>query len=124
MPEAQHAAKFQFVGGDLSLDFCNTVGGKRGGVGRENLHTLDDFVSWAEQANLLKLGQVDGLRRFVARCPSDAAELLSRATELREAIFRIFVSAADEENPSQEDMARLNAELSASLGRLRIGPTK
>src|SRR5262249_54022414 len=77
-----------------------------------------------EQAKLLKPDQVDGLRRFAARHPSDAAELLMRATELREATFRIFVAAADEENPSQEDMARLNAELSASLGRLQIGPAK
>jgi Conserved protein containing a Zn-ribbon-like motif, possibly RNA-binding len=124
MPESQSAPKFQFVSGDLSLDFCNTVGGKRGGIPREKLHSFNDFISWAEQAKLLKPNQVDGLTRFAARHPADAAPLLTRATELREAIFRIFLSAADEEKPSQQDMARLNAELSASLGRLRIAEAR
>jgi hypothetical protein len=32
MIETAPATKFQFVGGDLSLDFCNTMGGKRGGM--------------------------------------------------------------------------------------------
>lgn len=121
MPEVQPAPKFQFVGGDLSLDFCNTVGGKRGGIAREKLHSLNDFISWAEQGKLLKSEQAESLKRYTTRHPSDAAELLARASELREAIFRIFFSAAKEKKPAQEDMERLNAELSASLGRMRIG---
>jgi predicted RNA-binding Zn ribbon-like protein len=120
MLDAQSTPKFQFVGGDLSLDFCNTVGGKRGGIAREKLHSLNDFIAWAEQAKLLKPEQAEALRRFMAREPVESAELLTRATELREAIFRIFFSAAKEKKPAREDMARLNAELSASLGRLRI----
>src|SRR6266436_6762366 len=124
MPEVQPAPKFQFVGGDLSLDFCNTVGGKRGGIAREKLHSVNDFISWGEQAKLLTPNQAEVLRSYAARHPSEAAELLSRAIELREAIFRIFLCAADERKPAQEDMARLNAELSASLGRLRIGSAK
>ena len=124
MPEDPSAPKFQFVGGDLCLDFCNTVGGKRGGIAREKLHCLNDFISWAEQGKLLKPEQAESLKRYTARHASDAAELLVRAVELREAIFRIFVSAAAEEMPEQEDMDRLNAELSVSLGRLRVGPAK
>jgi predicted RNA-binding Zn ribbon-like protein len=124
MPQAQPGPKFQFVGGDLCLDFCNTVGGKRGGVAREKLHSLDDFIAWAEQAALLKPEQVEGLRRHAVRRPSDAAALLDRAIELREAIFRILLSASDQKAPPDKDMARLNAELAASLGRLRIGPAK
>jgi predicted RNA-binding Zn ribbon-like protein len=120
MPDAN--PKFQFVGGELSIDFCNTVGGKRGGIAREKLHSLNDFVAWAEQAKLLKLEQAEALRIDASCHPSKAAELLARAIELREAIFRIFVSAARDKTPAKDDMARLNAELAASLGRLRIGP--
>lgn len=121
MPEVQSAPKFQFVGGDLSLDFCNTVGGKRGGIAREKLHSLNDFISWGEQGKLLEPDQAESLKHHAARHPSEGAELLARTTELREAIFRIFFSAAKEKKPAQDDMARLNAELAASLGRLRIG---
>lgn len=121
MLETQPAPKFQFVGGDLSLNFCNTVGGKRGGIAREKLHSLIDFIAWGEQAKLLKLEQAEVFTSEAARHPAKAAELLTRAIELREAIFRIFLSASDGKKPAQDDMARLNAELAASLGRLRIG---
>jgi predicted RNA-binding Zn ribbon-like protein len=121
MPEAEPVPKFQFVGGDLSLDFCNTVGGKRGGIAREKLHSVKVFIAWCEQAKLLKLDQAEALTNYADRHPSDAAELLARATELREAIFRIFFSAAKDKTPAKDDLARLNAELAASLGRLRIG---
>ena len=123
MPEAQAAPKFQFVGGDLCLDFCNTVGGKRGGIAREKLHSLNDFISWAEQAALLKPDQAQDLRRY-ATVPSEASTLLVRATELREAIFRTLLSASQGKTPSKPDLACLNAELAASLGRLRIGRAK
>jgi len=122
MLETPAAPKFQFVGGDLSLDFCNTVGGKRGGIAREKLHSLNDFLAWCEQAKLLKLEQAEVFRSEAARRPAKAAELLARAVELREVIFRIFFTAAKDKTPARDDMARLNAELAASLGRMRIGP--
>lgn len=124
MYESEPAKKFQFVGGELCLDFCNSVGGKRGGIARENLHSVNDFISWAEQGGLLKPEQAEDLRRYPAVHPSEAAALLTRAIELREAIFRICLSVADQKRPSDKDMARLNSELAASLGRLRIGSAK
>jgi predicted RNA-binding Zn ribbon-like protein len=124
MSDSQPTPMFQFVGGDLSIDFCNTVGGKRGQIAREKLHSLNDLISWAEQGRLVKPDQAEMLKHYAARYPCESAELLTRATELREAIFRIFLSAAKEKRPAPDDMARLNAELSASLGRLRIGPLR
>lgn len=124
MAEVQPNPTFRFVAGDLCLDFCNTVGGKRGGVTREKLHSLGDFISWAEQAALLDSEQSEELRRYAARRPAEASALLARATELREAIFRILLSASKSNTPAKDDLARLNAELAASLGRLRIGRAK
>src|SRR5262249_18526513 len=63
------------------------------------------------------------LKRYTASQPSDAAELLTRATELREAIFHVVLSAAEAKTPPQPDLSRLNAELATGLGRLSIGPS-
>src|SRR5258706_243420 len=60
------AKKFQFVGGDLCLDFCNTMGGKRSGIPREYLNTIADFVSWCEQAGLIGLPEAKALLRQAA----------------------------------------------------------
>lgn len=116
--------KFRFVAGDLALDFCNTMGGKRGAIQREKLHTFNDFVAWAEQGKRLQPAQAEILRRYAVRNPEDASALLARGVELREALFRIFMAASEEKMPAEKDMAVLNAELAGSLGRLRIRAAK
>jgi predicted RNA-binding Zn ribbon-like protein len=51
-------------------------------------------------------------------------KVLSRALELREALYRIFRAAGKGKSPAEGDLAILNSELKASLGRLRIGKDK
>jgi len=113
--------KFQFVGGYLCLDFANTVGGKRGAATREYLSSYADFVCWCRQAGLVEDGRAAALLRGAARRAGDSATALRRAIKLRETIYRIFAALASGESPEDSDLDRLNAELSAHLGRLRVG---
>jgi predicted RNA-binding Zn ribbon-like protein len=122
--EAVPAKKFQLVGGELCLDFCNTVGGKRGARVREYLNFYADFVSWCEQAGLLDLPGTRALMRKAARHPVGAATTLSRAVGLREAIYRIFLALAENKTPRPSDLELLNAELAGALGRLRVRADK
>src|SRR5947207_11102510 len=84
--------KFQFVGGELCLDFCNSVGGKRGVRTREYLNSYQDFVSWSEQAALLDARRAQELLRRANQRPAMGTAALKRAIRLREAIYRIFLS--------------------------------
>src|SRR5882762_5569329 len=120
---ATPAPVFQFVGGALCLDFCNTMSGSREGIPREKLNSVDDFIAWSEQAGLLDDAQAERLR---SRAASDShrTEALSRAIALREALYRIFRAASKGKSPNQADLRRLNSELEASLGRLRVGKPK
>src|SRR2546422_9154884 len=95
MSQTAPAKKFQFIGGDLCLDFCNTVGGKRGATTREYLNSYADLVSWAEQAGLLDKSQAGALVRKAARRPTEAAAVLARAVGLREALYRIFLAIVE-----------------------------
>src|ERR1051326_7431479 len=124
MSPAPLPKQFQFVAGDLCLDFCNTVGGKRGVRARENLHRYEDFLSWATQAGLVKKPHEADLSRKASRQPDEAASVLRRAIALREAIYRIFLGLAQDKNPNPADLRRLNSELAATLGRLRIAPAE
>src|SRR6266436_5271623 len=74
--------KFRLVGGDVCLDFTNTVGGKRGATTREYLNSYTDFVSWCQQADLLNESTADALLRSVARHPDESAAALQRAIGL------------------------------------------
>jgi predicted RNA-binding Zn ribbon-like protein len=116
---------FQFVGGALCLDFCNTMCGSRENIPREKLHSIEDFIAWSEQAGLITAPEADRLRREASRLtPHVSQDVLNRATELREALYRIFRAAGKGKSPAETDLAILNAELEASLSRLRIGKPK
>src|SRR2546429_642416 len=95
--------KFQFVGGDLCLDFTNTMGGKRGVAPREYLNAYTDFVSWCRQAGLLDSSKAQALARRAARRAEESARALRRAIALRETIYRIFAALASEESPAASD---------------------
>jgi predicted RNA-binding Zn ribbon-like protein len=112
--------KFQFIGGELCLDFCNTVGGKRGVTTREYLDSYATLISWAEQAGLLNEPQAGALARKAARRPTDAAALLSRALGLREAIYQICLAIVAGKRAPDADLAQLNSELGRGLGRMRV----
>src|SRR2546426_9557838 len=101
--------KFEFVGGDVCLDFTNTVGGKRGLSTREYLNSYADFVSWCRQADLLDESKADALLRSATRRPAESGAALQRAIELREAIYRIFAALASDESPQAADLDHMNA---------------
>ncbi len=124
MVDLSSAKKFQFVGGNLALDFCNTVGGKRGVINREYLNSYFDLAAWSYQAGLLESPQAQALLETAQRDPETAATVLSRAIELRESIFRIFLSIISGNSLPQLDLERLNSELARSLGRMRLRPAK
>ncbi len=120
MSELTTAKRFQFVAGNLALDFCNTVGGKRGVVEREYLDSFLELAAWAQQAQLLTTAQAEQALRIAGAHPAEATSVLSRATSLREALFRIFAAQLSGKRARESDLAILNAELSRSLGRLQL----
>jgi len=124
MPELSSAKKFQFVGGNLALDFCNTVGGKRGLIAREYLNSYFDLVAWCYQAGLLDRAQAGTCLRDSERELESAVTVLARAVQLREGLFRIFAAQIAKKSLPRSDLELLNCELAASLGRMQLTPPK
>jgi len=84
-PTQFETKKFEYIAGNLCLDFCNTMGGNREGVPREYFNSYSDFVSWSDQGGLVDRSGADVLLRKSARMPSEAQAVLVRAIALREA---------------------------------------
>ena len=116
--------QFEFVAGDVCLDFTNTVGGKRGLAAREYLNSYADFVAWCRQADLVDARTAEALLRNAARHGAESSAAFRRAIALREAIYRIFAALALDESPQTADLDHLNVELSGHLGRLQLAPYK
>jgi predicted RNA-binding Zn ribbon-like protein len=118
------AQKFQLVGGDLCLDFTNTMGGHRSGIAREKLNSYDDFTSWCRQAGIVTEHQASSMRRHAAEQPHSALSVLSRARDVREAIYRIFMAVIETRKPKDADLGQLNSELARAQNRLRLSACK
>src|SRR6266581_2821038 len=119
-PAEFQTKKFEFVAGNLCLDFCNTVGGERGGIVHEYFNSYRDFVSWSEQAGLLDRSKSESLLRKSGRHPAEAEAVVNRAIVLREAIYQLFFDLAQNKTPRKCDMLQLNDELGRTLDRLRM----
>jgi predicted RNA-binding Zn ribbon-like protein len=111
---------FDLIAGNPSLDFANTISGDRFHAPRENLNEYGDLLAFARQAGLVDASCARGLAERAARQPSEAARVLARAIELREAIFRIFWALGTRKKPAPSDLAFLNGELATALSHREI----
>src|SRR6266404_8567268 len=116
---------FKFIGGILCLDFINTVEGRssnshqRGATGDqykiigEKLRSYLDLVTWSRHEKAGSLSPKDARRliELAEKHPRLAQAVFENGIRLREALYRIFKSAANGRRPSQADLEKLNDEL-------------
>jgi len=97
-----------FVGGDVVVDFVNTVTG-RNGRARDWLAGFAALADWAALTGLLPKHRCARLKKQAQGSPADAAAALQSARELRELLFKLLTQLIDERSPSQADLALLHA---------------
>jgi predicted RNA-binding Zn ribbon-like protein len=97
-------------GGDLALDFANTLGGLREGPWDDEwLHGYEDLADWARHAGALAPSDAAALRRRAAAQPRAAAAAYARAIALREQIHRVMAAVAAGDAPAAADLDALRA---------------
>lgn len=126
------AGTMKLVGGDLCLDFVNTVGGRvpEGGgspgsrVLADKLAAYADLVAWSRHTG--SMGEADARRllRLADSRRREAEDVLGRALRFREALHRTLRSATLGVRPEPTDLSLLNAEIAAARGRERLAPSR
>ena len=91
------STNYEFLGGNLALDFANTVHSHGMVDPCDDLKTAADLVEWAAQAGLLR----DRPARHAGGARDDEVRF-SRAVALRELLYEIFSRAAQEKKPGRE----------------------
>jgi predicted RNA-binding Zn ribbon-like protein len=121
------AARLKRVGGQLCLDFANTVGGwnpvsgeARFEVRDERLEDYADLVAWTVGAGALPEADATALLREATRRPSEAAGVLGRARRLREALYRTGWRLANGRAPGREDVAVMESEIRKAHEKERL----
>jgi len=114
--------RYSFVGGNLSIDFTNTVNSRWSGEAQDKFSNYRDLVAWARQAGLTGEAEARRLVRAAERNPEAAKRALNEATDFREVIYRIFQATALEQPPANADMGAFNRKLAEAMTHARIEP--
>lgn len=113
----QEIPEFDLSGGNLCLDFANTLD-NRVSKPSEHLHSYRHLIAWGEQAKVLSTEQGELLLKRASQ--QEAETVFQRAIEVREAIYRIFAALAEGEMPEDADLALLNEVVASALAHSRI----
>ena len=114
---------WDFCGGQLAVDFTNTVG-NRGAAADEHFNTYGDVVAWAEARRVVSRGEAQRLRGAAERRPRDAREAVAAIVALREALYAVIAASAAGRAAPASDLARVNAEAAIAYARAHLAPRR
>lgn len=114
---------YSFVGGNLSIDFTNTVNARWSGELRDKFTSFRDLAAWAHQSGLLAESNYSKLLEK-AECEPNGAEVALRdAVAIRELIYRVFAASTGDRVPDPSDLAEFNERLAQALQHARVAST-
>src|SRR6266852_5889755 len=94
--------EFEFLSGNLALDFTNTVHDRGAADPSDDLKTSADLVAWATQAGVLR-----ARKARQAKKAGDLEAWFRRSLALRELFYEVFIRAAQGKRPTREAMEAL-----------------
>jgi predicted RNA-binding Zn ribbon-like protein len=115
--KAEHA--FEFTGGNLALDFANTVSWRHGAP-EDHVRSYADLVSWARQAGIISARDA---RDLLQSRPDRQSSVLKQALKLREAFYRLFSAVAAGKKPDESDLATVAGAVKDAFARIRLAPS-
>lgn len=113
---------FDISGGELCLDFVNTVDKRSTDQPVDHLKGYGDMLSWGRQTGQLDAALARRLERAARQSPGIAMQVLRRAVILREALYRVFHAVTCGDGVAASDLAIVNAEAAHAAARLRLTP--
>lgn len=112
--------QFEFLAGNLALDFANTVHDWGASDPGDDLKVFSDLVGWARQAGLVNEQESRELDRSAQANPGAAAADLRRALRLRELIYEVFSGLARGVRPQPVTLAGLNSYFKQAMAQVSI----
>lgn len=117
-----YTGTYKVIGGDLALDFANTVSWRYSDHPHDWLHDYPNLVRWGQLVGIVDDAQAAEL--IAAAATQDAARtaaILEQAKSLREAMQHIFMGLYRGQAAQDDDLAILNKALAHGLSHLNVG---
>lgn len=112
---------YELTGGELCLDFANTVDARPTEQRRELLEDYDDLIRWSLQTGMITDQTAKLLHKKASKQRRQASAALRRARLLREAIFDVLSAPAQGVSPPPAALDVVNGQVTAAFSHLRIG---
>jgi predicted RNA-binding Zn ribbon-like protein len=123
-PSRQSEYQFDLSGGNLALDFANTVSHRSVPERRaEHLGTYLELIAFARQSKLISQSEDAELRRIARTHHAEAACVLRKALLFREAVYRAFARAAFGKSVAPADLEHINQFSADAMSRRKVTRT-
>jgi predicted RNA-binding Zn ribbon-like protein len=123
MSQARLKSPFEFTGGNLCLDFADTVDDRTSEHPRELLTDYGRLLQWGEEAGVIAARTSERLRHLAAEAPANAQTTLRASIQLRDAICDIFTAVAQRRVIPSAALAILNKAVRQASQHIQLVPT-
>lgn len=113
-------ATLQLDGGCPVFDFTNTISNRNDPDYFDYLTNYDDFVDWINKIKLLPKGKMDAIATFSKSHTRKSADTLRQIIEVREVVFKLFSSLAQQQKADRETVDAFNGFFSEALSNMRV----
>jgi predicted RNA-binding Zn ribbon-like protein len=120
MPQLPAKSRFEFSGGNLCLDFANTVNNRLSERRKDLLASYGDLLHWGQEAGVVSLKSAERLRRLAEEAPGHAKSALRSATQTREAIYTLFAAVVERRGVPGAALGTLNTALQQASEHAQI----
>jgi len=110
------------VDAERVLAFVNTLSGRPNAAPVERLLSYDALVDWAREQHLVSAAAADRLTAEAKRHPQQAAAVLARAKDFREALNALAVAIEHQRQPSAAVLSTIGDCLAAAYAHGRLVP--
>ncbi len=119
-PRKRRPPTFELIGGNVCLDFINTLDDRPSDHPKELLTSYDELARFGEDSGILTPEELGFFHKRVQLAPDEAEEALRRARNLREALHDIFSAVLNKQKAPQLAMDQLNANLHEAAFHSRL----
>jgi predicted RNA-binding Zn ribbon-like protein len=108
MPKSRQKSPFEFTGGNLCLDFANTVDNRASERTRELLTDYSRLLRWGEKSGATSKKASERLHALARESQGNAQLAVRHAVQLRDTIYDIFSAVAQRRGVPSTALATLN----------------
>jgi predicted RNA-binding Zn ribbon-like protein len=119
-PAKRRPPKFELIGGNVCLDFINTLDDRPSAQPQELLKNYYELARFGEDTGILTPAQLDFFFDNAHLMPDEAGDALRRAINLREAMYAIFSALMKKQTAPAVAMDTLNAYIRDAAQHSRL----